>query len=48
VVMTGGQPIPEAVKRASFVVGAVRRPKHPSEAEALARALFESPEIAHA
>ncbi|HEY1333869.1 MAG TPA: hypothetical protein VGF31_06410 [Myxococcaceae bacterium] len=48
VVMTGGQPIPEAVKRAPFVVGAVRRPKHPSEAEALARALFESPEIAHA
>ena len=48
VVMTGSQPIPEAVKRASFVVGAVRRPKHPSEAAALASALFSSPDIVHA
>src|SRR5215471_11702735 len=40
VVMTSGQPIPEAVKRAPFVVGAVRRPRHPSEAAALAEALF--------
>jgi DNA-binding NtrC family response regulator len=48
VVMVGDQPIPEAVKRAPFVVGAVRRPRHPSEAEALARMVFESPEIAHA
>jgi len=48
VVMVGDQPIPEAVKRAPFVVGAVRRPRHPSGAEALARAVFESPEIAHA
>jgi ActR/RegA family two-component response regulator len=47
VVMTGSQPIPEAVKRAPFVVGAIRRPRHPEEAEGLARALFESPEIAH-
>jgi hypothetical protein len=47
VVMVGDQPIPEAVKRAPFVVGAVRRPRHPSEAEALARMVFESPEIAH-
>jgi len=42
VVMTSGQPIPEAVRRAPFVVGAVRRPRHPEEAEALARALFGS------
>ena len=48
VVMTGEQPIPEAVKRAPFVVGAIRRPRHPAEAEALAHALFEAPDIAHA
>jgi ActR/RegA family two-component response regulator len=48
VVMTGNQPIPEAVKRASFVVGAIRRPSHPSEAAALAGVLFASPDIAHA
>lgn len=47
VVMTSGQPIPEAVKRAPFVVGAVRRPRHPEEAAALARALFDASEIAH-
>jgi ActR/RegA family two-component response regulator len=47
VVMTSGQPIPEAVKRAPFVVGTVRRPRHPAEAEALARALFQAPEIIH-
>jgi hypothetical protein len=45
VVMTSGQPIPEAVRRAPFVVGAIRRPRHPEEAEALARALFGSAEI---
>jgi len=48
VVMTGSQPIPEAVKRAPFVVGAIRRPSHPSEAAGLASALFASPDIAHA
>ena len=48
VVMTGSQPIPEAVKRAPFVVGAIRRPGHPSEAAALAGALFASPDILHA
>jgi ActR/RegA family two-component response regulator len=48
VVMTGSQPIPEAVKRAPFVVGAIRRPGHPSEAAALAGALFSSPDIVHA
>lgn len=48
VVMTGSQPIPEAVKRAPFVVGAIRRPRHPSEATALAGALFASSDIAHA
>jgi ActR/RegA family two-component response regulator len=47
-VMTGRQPIPEAVKRAPFVVGAIRRPRHPAEAEALAQAIFEAPDIAHA
>ncbi|HZW87736.1 MAG TPA: hypothetical protein VFF12_01550 [Myxococcaceae bacterium] len=47
VVMTSGQPIPEAVKRAPFVVGVVRRPRHPEEAAALARALFDASEIAH-
>ena len=47
VVMSSGQPIPEAVKRAPFVVGAVRRPRHPEEAAALARVLFEAEEIAH-
>ncbi len=45
VVMTSGQPIPEAVRRAPFVVGAVRRPRHPEEAEALARALFTAGEV---
>src|SRR5215831_626863 len=40
VVMTSGQPIPEAVRRAPFVVGAVRRPRHPADAAALAEALF--------
>lgn len=40
VVMTSGQPIPEAVRRAPFVVGAIRRPRHPEEAGALARALL--------
>jgi DNA-binding NtrC family response regulator len=48
VVMTSGQPIPEAVRRAPFVAGAVRRPRHPVEAAALARVLFESSEITHA
>src|SRR5678816_1911050 len=47
VVMVGDQPIPEAVKRAPFVVGAIRRPRHPEEASALARALFGSPELTH-
>src|SRR5678816_4751726 len=47
VVMVGDQPIPEAVKRAPFVVGAIRRPRHPEEAGALARALFGSPELTH-
>ena len=47
VVMIGDQPIPEAVKRAPFVVGAVRRPRHPEEAEALAHALFAAPELTH-
>ena len=46
VVMTSGQPIPEAVTRAPFVVGAVRRPRHPEGAASLARALFEALEIA--
>src|SRR5262244_723070 len=40
VVMTSGQPIPEAVRRSSFVVGAIRRPRHPEEAGALIRALL--------
>src|SRR5215471_11531418 len=40
VVMTSGQPIPEAVKRAPFVVGAVRRPRHPEEAAALVALLL--------
>ena len=40
VVMTSGQPIPEAVRRSPFVVGAIRRPRHPEEAAALARALL--------
>ena len=47
VVMTGRQAVPEAVKRAPFVVGAIRRPRHPEEAAAVARTLFEAPEIAH-
>jgi DNA-binding NtrC family response regulator len=47
VVMVGDQPIPEAVKRAPFVVGAIRRPRHPEEAGALARALFGAPELSH-
>jgi len=47
VVMVGDQPIPEAVKRAPFVVGAIRRPRHPEEAEALVRALLGAPELAH-
>jgi DNA-binding NtrC family response regulator len=47
VVMIGNQPVPEAVKRAPFVVGAIRRPRHPEEAGALARALLGAPEIAH-
>ncbi len=47
VVMVGDHPIPEAVKRAPFVVGAIRRPRHPEEAEALARALFDAPELSH-
>src|SRR4030095_11571590 len=38
VVMVGDQPMPEAVKRAPFVVGAMRRPRHPEEASALGRA----------
>ncbi|HVP62129.1 MAG TPA: hypothetical protein VMT11_16310 [Myxococcaceae bacterium] len=46
VVMTSGQPIPEAVRRAPFVVGAIRRPRHPEEAEALVRALLGTADIA--
>ncbi len=47
VVMTSGeQPIPEAVRRAPFVVGAVRRPRHPEQAGALARMLLGSPDVA--
>jgi len=45
VVMTGGQPIPEAVRRSSFVVGAVRRPRHPEEAAALAKVLLDGPDV---
>ncbi len=45
VVMTAGQPIAGAVRRAPFVVGAIRRPRHPAEAEALARALLGAPDI---
>jgi len=40
VVMTSGQPIPEAVRRSPFVVGAVRRPRHPEEASALVALLL--------
>jgi hypothetical protein len=40
VVMTSGQPIPEAVRRSPFVVGAVRRPRHPEEAAALVALLL--------
>jgi hypothetical protein len=47
VVMTGDQPIPEAVRRAPFVVGAIRRPRHPEEAGGLVRALFSSSELGH-
>ena len=47
VVMTGDQPVPEAVKRAPFVVGAVRRPRHPEEAGALAQALLAGQELGH-
>jgi ActR/RegA family two-component response regulator len=47
VVMTGDQPIPEAVRRSPFVVGAIRRPRHPEEAGALARALFSTTELGH-
>ena len=47
VVMTGGQPIPEAVRRSPFVVGAIRRPRHPEEAEALARALLGGADTVH-
>jgi hypothetical protein len=39
--------MPEAVKRAPFVVGAMRRPRHPEEASALGRALFGAPELRH-
>jgi ActR/RegA family two-component response regulator len=46
VVMTSGQPIPEAVRRSPFVAGAVRRPRHPAEAEALADVLLGGPDIA--
>jgi len=46
VVMTSGQPIPEAVRRAPFVVGAVRRPRHPEEAGGLARVLLGGDEVA--
>jgi DNA-binding NtrC family response regulator len=47
VVMTGDQPMPEAVRRSPFVVGAIRRPRHPEEAGALARALFSTSELGH-
>ena len=47
VVMTGDQPLPEAVRRSPFVVGAIRRPRHPEEAGALARALFSTAELGH-
>jgi DNA-binding response OmpR family regulator len=40
VVMTSGQPIPESVRRSPFVLGAVRRPRHPSEAAALVEVLL--------
>jgi ActR/RegA family two-component response regulator len=44
VVMTRGQPIPEAVRRAPFVVGVIRRPRHPEEAEELIRVLLGAAE----
>src|SRR5512133_2974316 len=44
VVMTRGQPIPEAVRRAPFVVGAIRRPRHPEEAGELIRVLLGAAE----
>ena len=46
VVMTSGQPIPEAVRRSPFVIGAVRRPRHPAEAGALAAVLLGAPDTA--
>ena len=42
VVMTAGQPVPEAVRRSAFVLGSVRRPRHAGEAGALVQALLES------
>ena len=46
VVMTSGQPIPEAVRRSPFVLGAVRRPRHPEEAAALVALLLGGAAIA--
>jgi len=46
VVMTSGQPIPEAVRRSPFVLGAVRRPRHPDDASALVRMLLHGVDAA--
>ena len=40
VVLTSGHPVPAVVRSSPFVLGAVKRPRHPADAAGLIRALM--------
>jgi len=39
-VLTSGHPVPAVVRSSPFVLGAVKRPRHPADAAGLIRALM--------